>query len=59
MSFRKKFKVEGGQGGKRGHSGMTHWMYTEEIKDIARKLRRHQAKIEVDEQLDDGELPER
>ena len=42
-----KGKVEGGQGGKRGHSNMTHWAYTEEIKDASRKLRRHSAKRDV------------
>ena len=46
-----KGKVEGGQGGKRGHSNMTHWAYTEEIKDASRKLRRHYAKRDVAEGL--------
>jgi hypothetical protein len=35
-----KIKVEGGQGGHRGHSNMSHWMHTEKMKDVARKLRR-------------------
>ena len=30
-------KVEGGSGGKRGHSNMVHWEYTEEIKQPSRK----------------------
>ena len=42
-----KGKADGGQGGKRGHSNMTHWAFTEEIKDASRKLRRHNAKREV------------
>ena len=46
-----KGKIEGGQGGKRGHSNMTHWAYTEEIKDASRKLRRHNAKRDVAEGL--------
>ena len=46
-------KVEGGQGGKRGHSNMTHWEFTEEIKDECRVLRRRQALAEVEEQLSD------
>ena len=46
-----KGKVEGGQGGKRGHSNMTHWAYTEEIKDASRILRRHNAKMDVAEGL--------
>ena len=37
-------KVEGGSGGKRGHSNMTHWEYTEEIKQRSRKARRRAAK---------------
>jgi len=37
-------KVEGGSGGKRGHSNMTHWEYTEEIKQRSRKARRGTAK---------------
>lgn len=47
MSFAKNFKTEGGQGGKRGHSGMAHYMHTEEIKAIARKLRRRADRQEV------------
>lgn len=39
-----KIKTEGGQGGRRGHSNMAHWMYTEEIKDAARKRRRKESK---------------
>ena len=39
-----KQKIEGGQGGRRGHSNMCHWDYTEDIKAATRKLRRAQAK---------------
>ena len=46
-----KGKVEGGQGGKLGHSNMNHWGFTEEIKDASRKLRRHQAKRDVADRL--------
>ena len=46
-------KAEGGQGGKRGHSNMTHWEHTEDIKESARVLRRRIARIEVDDQLAD------
>lgn len=46
-------KVEGGQGGKRGHSNMTHWERTEEIKVAARIQRRRQARAEIEEQLSD------
>ena len=46
-------KVEGGQGGKRGHSNMTHWEKTEEIKASTRVLRRRQGRVEIKEQLAD------
>jgi hypothetical protein len=36
--------IEGGSGGKRGHSNMTHWEYTEEIKRRSRKARRRVGK---------------
>ena len=35
-----KGKTEGGSGGKRGHSNMNHWTYTEEIKRHSTRLRR-------------------
>ena len=44
-------KVEGGQGGKRGHSNMTHWESTEDIKASTRVLRRRTARVEVNDQL--------
>lgn len=44
-------KVEGGQGGKRGHSNMTHWESTEDIKTATRIQRRRSGRIEVDDQL--------
>lgn len=40
----RKTRIEGGSGGKRGHSNMTHWVTTEEIKDTTRKARRAEAK---------------
>ena len=52
-------KVEGGQGGKRGHSNMTHWESTEEIKASTRALRRRVARIEVNEQLADHDSSSR
>lgn len=30
---------EGGSDGKRGHFGMEHWTYTQEVKDAARRRR--------------------
>ncbi|HEY1784966.1 MAG TPA: hypothetical protein VGG30_05425 [Pirellulales bacterium] len=46
---------EGGSGGKRGHSGMEHWMTTEEIKEAAKRRRRLIDKEEVREQEASGE----
>lgn len=43
----KKIPTEGGSGGKRGHSNMEHWFYTDEIKDAARVQRRLADKREV------------
>ncbi|MFA6536370.1 MAG: hypothetical protein WC250_03695 [Candidatus Paceibacterota bacterium] len=37
-------KVEGGSGGKRGHSNMCHWSTTEEIKKETKSLRRREGK---------------
>jgi hypothetical protein len=40
MGATRQKKIEGGQGGKRGHSNMTHWISTEELKVSSRTLRR-------------------
>lgn len=48
-------KTEGGQGGKRGHSNMCHWDYTEEIKREANRTRRRQGKQEVKEAIRDND----
>ena len=48
-----KFKIEGGQGGKRGHSNMAHWVYSEEHKDAARKNRRLESRKIVRDALDE------
>jgi hypothetical protein len=42
-----KGKADSGQGGKRGHSNMDHWEFTEEIKLAAKKRRRLAAKTEI------------
>ena len=42
-----KGKADAGQGGKLGHSNQDHWLYTEEIKEAARKWRRLKAKSEI------------
>lgn len=33
-------RTEGGSGGRRGHSNMSHWSKTAEVKTAARKARR-------------------
>jgi hypothetical protein len=48
-----KGKADAGQGGKLGHSNQNHWMYTEEIKEAARKWRRLKAKSEVAQGLEE------
>jgi hypothetical protein len=44
-------KPDGGQGGKRGHSNMDHWEFTEEIKLAAKKRRRLEAKKQTSQAL--------
>ncbi|HEY6231774.1 MAG TPA: hypothetical protein VIW64_10945 [Pyrinomonadaceae bacterium] len=51
-----KGKADAGQGGKLGHSNQNHWMYTEEIKEAARKWRRLKAKSEIVDGLEEVEL---
>ena len=48
-----KGKSDAGQGGKRGHSNMDHWDYTEAIKAAARKQRRLEAKTKIKEGLEE------
>ena len=48
-----KFKIEGGQGGKRGHSNMAHWVFSEEHKEAARKNRRLESKKIIRDELDE------
>jgi len=43
-----KGPTEGGSGGRRGHSGMEHFVYSHELKESSRKQRR----------IDDKESPE-
>ncbi|MGH1484956.1 MAG: hypothetical protein ACRBCI_01975 [Cellvibrionaceae bacterium] len=42
-----KGKTEGGSGGKRGHSNMEHWEFTEEIKRSTKVIRRENKKKEI------------
>lgn len=46
----RKGPAEGGSGGKRGHSNMEHWGYTDEVKDTARKRRRLEGKRIAEEE---------
>ena len=50
-----KGPVDGGQGGKLGHSNMNHWDYTEAIKGASRKWRRLKAKVDIAEALTEYE----
>jgi hypothetical protein len=54
-----KGKANAGQGGKLGHSNQDHWLYTEEIKEAARKCRRLQSKSEIAAGLEEVELPDK
>jgi hypothetical protein len=49
-----KLKIEGGQGGLRGHSNMAHWVSTEEIKSSARIRRRREGKRIVTSELEEA-----
>jgi hypothetical protein len=46
-----KGKTEGGSGGKRGHSNMAHWVYTEEIKESSNINRRSDSKKIIRDEL--------
>lgn len=43
-------KTEGGSGGKKGHSNMTHWDRTEFVKKANNKARRTNDKAAIKEQ---------
>lgn len=49
MSYEIK-KTEGGH--KRGHSNMSHWMPTEDLKWETKKIRRLNGKKEIEKELD-------
>jgi hypothetical protein len=59
-----KGRADAGQGGKRGHSNMDHWVYNDEVKEAARKQRRLDAKqhiagglMELAEVYEDNQSP--
>ena len=52
-----KWKNEAGQGGKLGHSNMSHWDYTEWLKVCSKVNRRMESKKIIDNlELDDFEI---
>lgn len=48
-----KGPTEGGSGGKRGHSAMEHWTYSEELKNSSRIHRRKEDKKEANQGMRD------
>lgn len=52
-----KGPTEGGSGGKRGHSNMEHWEYTEEIKRSNRSKRRRDDKVESHSGIQESDAP--
>lgn len=52
-------RTEAGQGGRKGHSNMTHWSPTAIVKDDARRARRTNDVLAIDEGLADdmGDRP--
>jgi hypothetical protein len=46
-------KIEAGSGGKKGHSNMSHWTGTEEIKATSKKLRRAHSKQLIRKSLEE------
>ena len=53
-----KGKTEGGSGGRRGHSNMSHWVTTEEIKVATRKRRRIVSKELIARELKEADSTE-
>ena len=51
----KKYKTEGGQGGRRGHSNMVHYEGTEEVKLRSKHVRRNQDK-KIERKAKQGDL---
>lgn len=47
-------RIEGGSGGKKGHSNMSHWDPTEWVKARTRRLRRAINKKIIRHELDDA-----
>lgn len=47
-----KGPTEGGSGGKRGHSNMEHWVYSDELKESSKIRRRNNAKKEIRNEIE-------
>lgn len=47
-------KTEAGQGGKTGHSNMTHWSYTAIVKAESKRIRRTNDKLLIAESRKDA-----
>ncbi len=47
-----KGPTKGGSGGKRGHSNMEHWTYTEELKQSSKVRRRNNEKKQIREEVE-------
>lgn len=54
-----KGPTEGGSGGKRGHSGMEHWGFTDEVKEAAKRRRRMEDKEAVEGDSESEGKPQR
>lgn len=52
-----KGKIDAGQGGRRGHSNMDHWIYSHELKEASRKARRLDAGRAVRSGLAERDAP--
>lgn len=45
-------RSEAGSGGRKGHSQMSHWAKTAEVKDDARRIRRANDRLAIREQIE-------
>ena len=54
-----KGPTDGGSGGKRGHSGMEHWGFTDEVKEAAKRRRRMEDKEAVEGDSESEGKPQR
>jgi len=50
---------KGGQGGKKGHSNMSHWTGTEEIKHEFKRTERRKSKLEIKKEPSEASIKEK